>query len=223
VLGDLTKLQALLSVAKQYAITDSGWNLLNFSSQMSSLTGSNLVFHTLPIQAYATIDGQAANQINPAQIKTIVQQTFYPAPAKPSSTPPAPGTAAAQTVVDVLNGGGTAGLAGQVSGAVVKAGYQAGLIENTTALASTEVLYGTGEAANASSLAAAFGVTATASTSVAAGHIEIKLGAATTSVPVISSGAAPASTSAPSSSAVIPTSGPQGGAVGAEKGIPCVN
>src|ERR1700761_8273678 len=65
VLGDLTKLQALLSVAKQYAITDSGWNLLNFSSQMSSLTGGELVFHTLPIEGYATIDGQSANQINP--------------------------------------------------------------------------------------------------------------------------------------------------------------
>ncbi len=225
VLGDLTKLQALLSVAKQYAITDSGWNLLNFSSQMSSLTGANLVFHTLPIQAYATIDGQAANQINPAQIKTIVQQAFYPAPAKSSSAPPAPGTAAARTVVDVLNGGDTGGLAGQVSNAVVKAGYQAGLIENTTALASTKVLYGTGEAANASSLAAAFGVTATASTSVAAGHIEIKLGAATTSVPVISSGSATASTGARASSpsGVIPTAGPQGGAVGSDKGIPCVS
>jgi LytR_cpsA_psr family/LytR cell envelope-related transcriptional attenuator len=226
VLGDLTKLQSLLSVAKQYAITDSGWNLLNFSSQMSSLTGSNLVFHTLPIQAYATIDGQAANQINPAQIKTIVQQAFYPAPAAPksSSAPPAPGTPAAQTVVDVLNGGGTGGLAGLVSSAVVKAGYQAGLVENTTALASTEVLYGAGEAANASSLASAFGVTATASTLVTAGHIEIKLGAATTSAPVISSGSATAGTGASaSSSGAIPTAGPQGGAVGSEKGIPCVN
>src|ERR1700761_7673267 len=103
VLGDLTKLQGLLSVAKQYVITDSGWNLLDFSSQMSSLTGSNLVFRTLPIEGYATIDGQAANQINPDQIRSIVQQTFYPRPAASSSPAPAPGTAAAQTVVDVLN------------------------------------------------------------------------------------------------------------------------
>src|ERR1700748_1820949 len=119
VLGDLTKLQALLSVAKQYAITDSGWDLLTFSSQMSSLTGGNLVFHTLPIQAYATIDGQAANQINPDQIKSIVHKTFYPKPARPPpSAAPAPGTAPAKTVVDVLNGGNTAGLAGQVAAAV---------------------------------------------------------------------------------------------------------
>jgi LCP family protein required for cell wall assembly len=226
VLGDLTKLQALLSVAKQYAITDSGWNLLNFSSQMSSLTGGNLVFHTLPIEGYATIDGQSANQINPDQIKSIVQQAFYPRPATPasSSRAPAPGTAPAQTVVDVLNGGGTAGLAGQVSAAVVRAGYQAGLVENTAALTTTDVLYGAGEAANASKLASAFGVTATSSAPVAANHVEIKLGNATTSAPVISSGSSTASAGAASSPAsVIPTSGAQGGAVGAEKGIPCVD
>jgi hypothetical protein len=127
-------------------------------------------------------------------------------------------------VVDVLNGGGTAGLAGQVSTAVVHAGYQAGLIENTTSLATTEVLYGTGEAANAAKLASSFGVPATASASVAASHIEIILGAGTSSVPVIASGSAAASASAAgSASSVIPTTGPQGGAVGAEKGIPCVN
>ena len=233
VLGDLTKLQALLSVAKQYAITDSGWNLLEFSSQMSSLTSGNLVFHTLPIEAYATIDGQSANQVNPAAIKTIVQSAFYPRPAasSPATTGPAktgPGTPAAQTVVDVLNGGTTPGLAGRVSSAVVQAGYQAGLTSNTTSLAATEVLYGTGEAANATSLASAFRVTATASATVPANHIEITLGAATTIVPAIparSSGtSAPASPSpSPSKSSVIPTTGPQGGAVGAEQGIPCVN
>ena len=228
VLGDLTKLQALLSVAKKYAITDSGWNLLQFSSQMSSLTGGNLVFHTLPIEGYATIDGQSANQINPAAIRTIVQSAFYPRPAaaktaKPAQAP-APGTAAASTVVDVLNGGPTAGLASQVSSAVVQAGYQAGLVENSTPLTTTEVRYGPGEAANASRLAGAFRVSATASSAVAAGHIEIKLGADATTVPAIAADGPGAQASAsPSSSAGIPASGPQGGAVGSGKGIPCVN
>ena len=227
VLGDLTKLQALLSVAKKYAITDSGWNLLQFSSQMSSLTGGNLVFHTLPIEGYATINGQSANQIDPAAIRTIVQSAFYPKPAaaktpKPARAPSA-GTAAARTVVDVLNGGQTGGLAGQVSSAVVQAGYQAGLVENTSPQATTQVRYGPGEAANASQLAGAFGVSATASTAIEAGHIEIRLGADATTVPGIPAGGSSARASASPSSAAVPTSGPQGGAVGAEKGIPCVN
>src|SRR6202044_2251 len=78
VLDDLTKIQSLLSVAKQYVITDSGWDLLDFASQMRSLTSGNLTFHTLPIVAYATINGEDVNQINPSYIQQIVHQTFYP-------------------------------------------------------------------------------------------------------------------------------------------------
>ena len=50
------------------------------------------------------------------------------------------------TTVDVLNGGNTAGLAGQVSAALVSAGYTAGKVGNTSPLATTEVLYGSGSA-----------------------------------------------------------------------------
>ena len=184
VLSDLTKINSLLSVARQYVITDSGWNLLDFATQMRSLTSGNLTFRTLPIVAYETIDGQDANQIDPALIQQLVQETFYPAPSassssssQPAGTTAAAKAAAAKTTVDVYNGGSTPGLAGQVSTALVKDGYQAGQIGNTSALATTEVLYGTGSAASASKIAALFGVTATASSTVAAGHVEVMLGA----------------------------------------------
>jgi hypothetical protein len=62
-----------------------------------------------------------------------------------------------------------------------------------------------------------FGVTAGASRSIAAGHVEILLGADAT-VPRISAPGKPHT--AP---VVIPTAGPQGGAVSARNGIPCVN
>src|SRR5579859_4924023 len=42
VLGDLTRLNGLLSVAKQYLITDSGWNLLDFIGQMRGLSLGNV-------------------------------------------------------------------------------------------------------------------------------------------------------------------------------------
>ena len=87
VLDDLTKIQALLSVAKQYVITDAGWNLLDFVAQMRSLTSGNLTFRTLPIVGYQTIDGQDANVVNPTYIQQIVQETFYPAPVP---NPPRP-------------------------------------------------------------------------------------------------------------------------------------
>jgi len=219
VLNDLTKIDSLLSIAKQYVITDSGWDLLDFASQMRDLTSGNLVFHTLPIVAYETIDGQDANEVNPPYIKEIVQDTFYPPAASsssPSPTPTAESSAdAAKTTVDVYNGGNTGGLAGEVSAALVKQGYRAGQIADTSALSTTEVLYGAGASASAKTIASEFSVTATASSTVAAGHVEVMLGADAT---------LPATSATPSSSAVpIPTTGAQGGAVTAVDGIPCVN
>ena len=226
VLSDLTKINSLLSVAKQYVITDSGWNLLDFAAQMRSLTSGNLTFRTLPV---VTIDGHIDNQdvniINPPYIKQIVQETFYPSAAssrasRPSSSPspkPESSADAAKTTVDVYNGGNIAGLAGQVSAALVKDGYRAGLVQNTSALTTTEVTYGTGASASAAKIASLFHVTATASATVTAGHVEVMLGADATLAEV-------SGTPAPSSSAVpIPTSGAQGGAVNAKNGIPCVN
>jgi LCP family protein required for cell wall assembly len=226
VLSDLTKINSLLSVARQYVITDSGWNLLDFASQMKSLTSGNLTFHTLPIVGYETIDGQDANQVDPVLIQKLVQETFYPAPGVSSSASPRAAsttaaaktakTDAAKTTVDVYNGGSTPGLAGQVSAALVKDGYKAGQIANTSALSTTEVLYGTGSAASASHIASLFGVSATASSTVAAGHVQVMLGTNAT-VP-----GASATPTASSSAVPIPTTGAQGGAVTAKNGIPCV-
>src|SRR6266851_2355935 len=99
VLGDLTKINALLSVGRQYVITDSGWNLLDFGTQMRDLTGGNLVFHTLPIEGYATyyVGGvnEDVNVINTAYIAAIVQATFYPkhSRAQVGATPSVTGSA----------------------------------------------------------------------------------------------------------------------------------
>ena len=224
VLSDLTKIQALLSVAKQYVITDSGWNLLDFVAQMRSLTSGNLTFRTLPIEGYQTIDGQAANVVDPSRIQQIVQETFYPpaASSSSSSSSPSAGSAAgnSQVTVDVYNGGNTPGLAGQVSAALVKDGYKAGKIGNAPSpLTTTEVLYGTGASASASKIASQFNVTATASSAVAAGHVEVLLGA-DASLPSSAGSTSPS----PSSSAVpVPSAGAQGGAVNAKNGIPCVD
>jgi LCP family protein required for cell wall assembly len=221
VLSDLGKINSLLSVAKQYVITDSGWDLLDFATQMRSMNSSNLTFHTLPIVAYATIAGQSANQVDPALIQKLVQETFYPAPVasgsgrpKAASSPSVNAAVAAKTIVDVYNGGSTPGLAGQVSDALVKDGFKAGLVGNTGVLTATQVLYGTGSSAGAGQVAKLFGVSATASTEVAAGHVQVMLGGNAT-VP----GATPSSSS---SAVALPTTGVQGGAVNAKNGIPCV-
>ena len=241
VLGDLTKMNALLSVAKRYVITDAGWNLLDFATQMRDLNSGNVVFRTLPIKGYASIDGQDANEIDPASIKTIVQSAFYPKPGTGSGQAAGPGKTAGPgttagpgkqhtktaaptraITVDVLNGGSTQGLAGRVSAAFAAKGYSAGRVGNTAARGTTAVHYGTGAAANADAIARAFGVTPAASASVAPDHVEILLGADATTVPGLN---APAATSGRSSATPVttPAAGAQGGAVGDQAGIPCVN
>jgi LCP family protein required for cell wall assembly len=220
VLGDLTKIEALLSVAKQYVITDSGWNLLDFITQMRSLTSGNLTFYTLPIVGYEKINGEDANEVNPSYIQQLVQETFYPPHHSHSqSARPQPTVSVnpSLTTVDVLNGGNTAGLAGQVSAALVSAGYTAGKVGNTSPLATTEVLYGSGSAASAAKIASLFNVTAAASSAVPAGHVEVLLGADAT-LPNVSATPTPSTSPSP-----LPTTGPQGGAVTANNGIPCVN
>jgi hypothetical protein len=221
VLNDLGKLNDLLSVAKQYLITDSGWNLLDFISQMRGLSLGNVTFRTLPEVAPITIDGQDANQINVPQIQQIVQQAFNPAPAaSASASPSAQDTAAnSQVTVDVYNGGNTPGLAAQVSAALVKEGYTAGKVGNTSPLTTTEVLYGTGASGNASKIASMFNVTAAASSTLAAGHVEVMLGADAT----LPSGAASSSPSPSASSAPPSSTAPGAGTVNAKNGIPCVN
>jgi LCP family protein required for cell wall assembly len=243
VLSDLGQLTSLLNVAKQYLITDSSWNLLDFIKDMQSLTGKNLTFKTLPVKTtdgQITLGGQTedVNLIDPAFIKQTIQQAFAAPPGttshakKPKKTT-APAPPPSTVTVDVYNGGHTFGLGRQVSQALVKVGYKGGQVGNPPApRTTTQVTYGAGASANGAKIAGYFGVSASASTSVSAGHVKVVLGADTTSVPAAvtsagnssGGGATPGPTTSPTSSA---DDGQAGSAVmvkaNAAFGIPCVD
>ncbi|HUJ06513.1 MAG TPA: LCP family protein [Streptosporangiaceae bacterium] len=229
VLSDLTKMSALLDLAKRYVITDSGWNLLDFAAQMRGLTGGHLIFHTLPILGYGTwgTPVQDVNLVSPSHIKSIVHAAFYPPPA-PSrkgkhahSSPHGHLRPVAQTpkaTVDVFNGTQTPLLAAHVAAALAKAGYPTGPPANTAPRSSTVVEYGQGAQASAAAIAKLFGVTAVADQAISADRVQVLLGTGAT-VPVVSPSSQPSTTPA-----AIPTTGPQGGAVLPGKfGIPCVD
>jgi len=233
-IGDLT---SLVNEAKKFIITDSDWQILNFATEMKSLTGKNLTFQTAPV---ITTDGheggQTVNLIDPAAVKKAVQAAFYPSPATPQPTATEKSLAPSVTTVDVLNGGAASGLAGQISQALTSAGFKAGHVGDATPVSATEVLYGTGGAASAARVAGYFnGVTTTASTTVAAGHVELVLGPDAISVPAtITAGSATSSptipTTSPSSPSPSATSSSDNGQAGAPVtvapaapyGIPCV-
>jgi LCP family protein required for cell wall assembly len=237
ILTSIGQLTGLLNTAKQYLITDSTWNLLDFAPQMKALTGKNLQFYTAPIVGFATINGQAANQIDIPTIQAAIKQKFTaPAPAAKPTGKAKPGTQskpvppASTVTVDVYNGGNAPGLATGVSQALVAKGYKAGAVTNATAqsqtaTSGTQVFYGSGASANATKIADYFGATAKSLTTLPAGHVEVLLGTGATVVP---SSLAPASPTAQSATAS--TSAGDNGAVGgavtvgaqAKFGIPCV-
>ncbi len=236
-LSDLGQLTTLLDTAKQYLITDSTWNLLDFAIDMHALTGKNLQFYTAPIVGYGVMNKQDVNLIDVTTIQAAIKAKFTaPAPDAPASTAKSGASAAlvppASTVtVDVYNGGMTPGLGAGVSEALVAKGYKAGAITNATAqtqaaTAGTQVFYGAGASANAAKIADYFGATAGALASLPAGHVEVLLGTGATVVPATLSPSAAASASSTASASTAGNNGAAGGAltVGAKAkyGIPCV-
>jgi hypothetical protein len=90
--------------------------------------------------------------------------------------------------VDIYNGSGTPGLAGETSQAFAALGYKTGQAANSSAQSQTvqddtEVFYGPGTEANAAIIADDMGTTATSLTSLPAGHVEVLLGSQVTALP----------------------------------------
>jgi len=238
--NDLGQLTSLLGDAKQWLITNSGFNLFDFATNMSALTGKNLKFYTMPISGYSDIElngsMQDVNDIDVSYIQSVVNKAFNPPAATPTpktTKKAAPIPAASTVTVDVYNGGSTSGLAGGVSSALVALGYKAGAVadassQSQTVAAGTEVFYGTGASANAARIATDFGTTAKALASLPAEHVEVLLGTGSTVVPAALTPTSSTSSASPSasSSAAAADNGAAGGAVtvapNAKFGIPCV-
>ena len=239
--SDLGQLTALLGDAKQWLVVNSGFNLFDFATNMSALTGKNLKFYTLPISGYADVElngsMQDVNDIDVSYIQQVVNKAFNPPPpVAPSGKSAvkkkaAPIPAASTVTADVYNGGSTAGLAGSVSQALVSLGYKAGAVgdasaQSQTPVTGTGVFYGAGASANAAKIATDFGTTAKALASLPAQHVEVLLGTGSTVVPAaLTRAASPSPSSSPSSSSAA-DNGAAGGAVtvaaNAKYGIPCV-
>jgi LCP family protein required for cell wall assembly len=74
VFGDLSKLGALLDVAHRDVVVDSGFDPLTFLREDGAVTSGNVSFYTLPIQGFATEDGESVNLIDPDQVREDAQE-----------------------------------------------------------------------------------------------------------------------------------------------------
>jgi anionic cell wall polymer biosynthesis LytR-Cps2A-Psr (LCP) family protein len=211
VFGDLAKLNSLLGTADKYLITDTGFNLFDFTTDMRALNGQDLSFTTLPFTPENNVpvpgypSPQDVNIIDVPAIQKLVASAFEPPPAQPAGAKTAKGTASpaasavapSNVTVDVYNGNPTAnGLATQVSQALAGLGYKAGKVGNSSAQTQkvqpgSQVFYGAGAAANGQQIATQFGAAAVALSTLPADHVEVLIGSTVAAVPA---GIAPTST-----------------------------
>jgi LCP family protein required for cell wall assembly len=97
IFGDLGKISSLLDVAKKDVVIDSGWDVLGFLPEAKSLTGGHITFYTLPIEGFASRNGQSVNLVDPVKVRAFVQALFYPSKVTPSASPKSSPTSATPT------------------------------------------------------------------------------------------------------------------------------
>lgn len=187
VLSDVGKLSSLLNSAKKYVQFPRDWNMIQFGSEISGLTPSNVKLSTLPTTGAETAPNGvgAVSTVDIPAIQRIVRHAFSAPPeasttksagSAKGATPARSGTSsaarasakpapvalpAARVTVDVVNNGAPAGMAHDVLTALAAKGYTAGTAGNppagTPAQSLTTISYGAGAAANAAAIAKYFG------------------------------------------------------------------
>jgi hypothetical protein len=214
-----------MDVAHKDVVLSDGWNLFDFARELGAAESLPVEFRTLPVVRYDVIDGQDVNIVDPAAIKREVQAAFGQEAPKTTTAAPIPAS-----VVDVHNVGGVAGQAATLSAALTARGYRAGEIGNGTADDSptSSVTYGPGAAADAETLAETLGgLPVSASTTLAAGHVRVVVGAdftlPTELTPTTTTTSATPTTTVPGGSTTpLPDAGkPVTTTIGST--IPCVN
>ncbi|WP_328300345.1 LCP family protein [Streptomyces sp. NBC_00435] len=92
---DPVKLIKLIDSAKQDVVTDQGWDLLSFVKQAKNLSGGNVEFVTLPIEAFARNHDTEINVVDDMKIKRLIAEQIGPrstaGPGAPGGAPSSPG------------------------------------------------------------------------------------------------------------------------------------
>jgi LCP family protein required for cell wall assembly len=180
-LASPSKLHGLIDAAKESVVLDSGWNVLSFARQASNLAGGNFEFLTIPIQGGTTNSHGDVVLANPGEVRRFVAAHFgMPTPDGAeafSDTGQAMNTIPADRItVDVRNGSGRVGLAGDVASALADQGYRRGEVDNVSQQKITVVHYPPGDAKAAEQVADVLGVANTQQdATVPAGSVRVYL------------------------------------------------
>ena len=200
------KVHNLINAAISDVVIDHGWSGLSLAMTLRQLTSRPLVFQTLPITGYGTLDGQDVNLIDPDQIRSVVQRSFTD-----HTTMSAPPT----STVDVVNSSGRDGAAAKTAAVLRQQGFTTGTLSTGTPRTTSTVAYSDDASTDAHTVAQALGgLNTTADAHLPPGHVQVILGHDFT--PRRNPASPPAANTAPP--------GPQGQPIQAPPStIPCVN
>jgi LCP family protein required for cell wall assembly len=186
-LSDPTRLRALLDVAKQDVAVDAGFDLDDFVRNASAFPNRPVVLYTLPVTSFGEIsNGAYVNFIDVSTIRSIVHNLVAAdSPAAPStsslSTTAQTGDDAQLTaggvVLDVVNASDRQGEAAYLEMSLATGLFSEGKVSTADSTSQTSTIaYGPGAKVAATELADEFGITATASDSVARNTVRLIVG-----------------------------------------------
>ncbi|MEB3982428.1 LCP family protein [Mycobacterium sp. 663a-19] len=175
VLSDLSRLRALLNVAKQNIAVDAGLDLDEFVRNASAFADRPVALYTLPVTGFGeTSDGAYVNYVDPSAIRSIVQNLVTTdSPATPTTTE---GSTDSVTL-DVVNASGRQGKAAELETSLATGQFSEGQVSTADSTSQTSTIaYGPGARAAATELADQFGMTATESGGVARNRVQLTVG-----------------------------------------------
>ncbi len=228
--GGPGSIPALVGVAQQSLVIDSGWDLLAFAQQASSIAGGNLQFLTIPTKGGETNSRGDVILVDRFDVHDFVQRRID-AQAAAASAKPAPAAQpipaalpddviASRYVIDVRNASSASGLATTVAQHLGTLGFGRGTVDNEPATDESVVRYTGSDGAAASAVAAQLGGIATESNGdVVPGHLTVVIGS-DFDPSVVPAPAKPASTA---TTTAAPTSVPPAGGPITAAGVPCID
>ena len=185
-LTDPSALGALLAVAQQSVVIDSGWDLLTFAQQAADIAKGDIAFVTIPTAGQETnsrgdvvlVDTSAVHEFVDQRIEA---QDAAAAEAAKRAARPKPGPYSvipSRYVVDLRNGSNADGLGGQVMALMRGQGFLRGTLDTSGSVDESVVNYTANDEDAAEQLAAHLGGIATAQVDegVSPGHLQVVLG-----------------------------------------------
>jgi len=187
--GTLTNpsaLGALLAVAQQSVVIDSGWDLLGFAQEAADIAKGDIAFVTIPTAGAENNSRGDVVLVDPGAVRDFVDQKVeeQDAAAEEAARRAARPKAGPYTVitsryvVDVRNGANADGLGGQVMTLLRGQGFLRGTLDTTGSVEESVVNYTGADGDAAEQLAAHLGgiETAEVDEGVSAGHLQVVLG-----------------------------------------------